>query len=160
MTRLMLCINKKEREIKLKLHLTLNTNPNSQFGVTDSNDNVLKEGEINWQAYRIGNGNEAHRRINERRTKSVNISPSSTGRAAVTYFKWQKKFEIPYKLSCTKPLLFKKHKITNYLYKITNLRTEMYFSADFSKEWWHHMKNIELLCCQNKSLIEFYTCMR
>ena len=36
----------------------------SQFGLPDPNDNVWKN-ELNEQAYRIGNGNEALRRINE-----------------------------------------------------------------------------------------------
>ena len=40
--------------------------------------------EINWQAYRIGNWNEARQRINERWTDSVNISPDGTGPAAFT----------------------------------------------------------------------------
>ena len=40
--------------------------------------------EINGQVYRIITGNEAHRRINEAPTDSVNISPSGTGRAAYT----------------------------------------------------------------------------
>ena len=59
----------------------------SQFGLPDSNDNDLLywKKEINWQAYRIGTGNEAHRRINERRTDSINISPSGTGLAAFAF---------------------------------------------------------------------------
>ena len=53
----------------------------SQFGLLDCNDNnVLEEGNN-----RIGTGNKAHRRINERRTDNVNISSSGTGRAAFTY---------------------------------------------------------------------------
>ena len=56
----------------------------SQFDMPDSNDNVLEEGNkltsiLNWDR------KQARRRINELRTDSVNISSSSTGRAAFTY---------------------------------------------------------------------------
>ena len=55
-----------------------------QFGVLYSNDNVLEEGN-KLTSISIGTGNKARRRINERRTDSVNISPSGTERAAFTF---------------------------------------------------------------------------
>ena len=47
-------------EPALVIPTTLNM---SQFGLSDPKDNVLEE--IEWTAYRIANGNEAPRRLNE-----------------------------------------------------------------------------------------------
>ena len=56
----------------------------SQFGLPDSNDNALEEGN---KLTSISNRDQkrAHLRINERHPDSVNISPSGTGRAAFTF---------------------------------------------------------------------------
>ena len=57
----------------------------SQFGVPDSNDNVLEEG--NKLISILGSETRlVDAFLSERRTDSVNISPSGTGRGTFTFW--------------------------------------------------------------------------